>query len=408
MRRILPVLVVGVLIVLASPVFAAHGEEPIQPAEEPSHAFLAQIYDVNRTIAEVEAKVGNDPAIDDAKHQRALAAQSFMSGNHWVTLQHLWQATYIIERVSAEYDSREASDQEASYFSEKRAAWNEATAIITNVHEDMLELQSEGVDLWMLDHALMAGYLLAKGENLHRSFGPTAEAWEGGDRSEQMRNGLSAFSHGAKMHALLAQGILDRAQANQTDQPIGPVMGNATLRGTVDAIGPVLAEGATGVDREFQGIVEGNLVEEEWLAALGATIAWSENQANVAFQWTFDDGSYDTMDMVHHLEELIENDESMEVIDGLGVPGAQARFSLPQAYAGYHQALNDTEEGEVTHATALQATQALGALSAVHTSAAIMQAASGQTPMDHVVHLPTHSAGSFDLEEMPVQEQDAD
>lgn len=402
MRSFPAVLLAALLLVPVPTGQALHDGDPIVQADEPSHAFYASIVDLNETIAQVEAEHGEHPAINEAKQARAKAMQAFMAANHWLTLHHLLQSTVIIERHNAWEANQGASDQEAAYFSDMRDAWERADDQIHRVHERMKAIENEGVDLWMLDHALLAGSILVKGERFHVMWGDAQSAWEDDRRDNEMKNMLVASSYGAMMHANLAENILDRAVENQTEEPVGPVVGTHTLRGITDALDPVLSEGSMSLDRTVPQLISSHMANEVWLAALGGTLAWAEEQANAAVQHGYqaDEPPFQPEDVVAYLFELDEDDDTLQDVDEMGVPGASARFSLSEA-AGIATVLEQETEDrdEISWTMALQAADGLGALSAAHTSMAILTVAAGESPPDRIIHLPTHSSGALDLDE---------
>lgn len=404
MRPILAILLSGILLIPMPTAQALHeDEEPFVPAEEPSHAFREAIYDLNRTIRDVEERHGEHPKIDEAKNKRALAAQAFVAGNHWLTLHHILEATAVIEHHNTWQEKQGATDREAAYFNHMNDKWQEAHSWIGNVHDRLERLEDEGVDLWMLDHALLAGSILTKGERLNNMWGTMEEAWDRGERGDQVRNMLAASSYGAIMHAQLAEGILDRAERNATDEPVGPIVGSHTLRGIMDSLEPMLANGSVSIDRDFNRLISTHIAEENWLAAMGGTVAWTEQQAPAAVQHAMQsdgDPPFQPDDVIDHLFKLDAEDETLQGIEELGVPGASAKYSLVQVRGTTTVLEERTQEDEnVTWDQALQAGEGLGALSAAHTSLAILQVANGDAPPDRVIHLPTHSAGAMDLDE---------
>jgi len=402
MRALVAAFLVGLL--LAPPTAALHDSEQIEPAVEPTHTFREAIYDLNRTIREVEERHGESPEIDQAKNKRALAAQAYVAGNHWLTLAHLLEATSLVERVDTWEENEGASDREAAYYEDMEDKWSEANAVIHDTRDRFEELQSEGVDLYMLDHALLAGAILTKGERRHAAWSQYSQAWEKGQRNDQLKNGLASTAHGAILHAEIAKGLLDRAERNQTDEPVGPVVGNSTLRGITESLEPNLANGSVSIDTEFNQIIGSQMANEQWLSALGATVAWSEKQAPAAVQHVMQEDEekqvFKPDDVVDYFFQLEGEDDTLAGVDDLGVPGATARYSLSEA-RGTAQVLeervrqNDTREPDWQ--VAIQAGQGLGALSAAHTSLAILKVAAGETPPDRIVHLPTHSPGAVDL-----------
>ncbi len=413
MRPILAILMAGLLMIPMPTAQALHeDEDPLVPAEEPSHTFREAIYDLNRTIRDTEERHGDHPKIDEAKNKRALAAQAFVAGNHWLTLHHLLESTAIIEHHNAWQEKQSASDREAAYYSEMQDTWQEAHSWIENTHDRLEDLEAQGVDLWMLDHALLAGSVLTKGERLNNMWGTVKEAWDRGERGDQMRNMLAASSHGAIMHAEIAEGILDRAERNATDEPVGPIVGSHTLRGIMDSLEPMLANGSMSLDRDFNRLIATHMGEEKWLAAMGGTVAWSEQQAPAAVQHAMQaDGEppFQPEDVIEHLFNLDAEDETVQSLDELSVPGASAKYSLAQV-KGTAQVMEERtqEEDEITWNHALQASEGLGALSAAHTSLAILQVANGDAPPDRVIHLPTHSPGALDLDESTLEDASED
>lgn len=396
MRAFVAVLLVALMI--APSASAIHGESP-EPAKEPTLAIREALYEVNRTIGQVEDRYGDGPGIRDAKHKRALAARSFVSGNHWATVGHLLEAESIIQRVQVWHENEGASDRDAAYFSDMESKWREAEGWITDIHKRMINLQATGVDLWVLDHVLLAGSILADAERMHRNWPQIAQQWEKGQRGEKVKNALAAFSYGTIQKVQIADGIITRALRNASDDPVGPVVGNATLRGIMDSLSPMIKNGSVSFDRQMRGIINGNIAEGEWLAALGGTVAWSQKQAPAAVQHTADepDERYSPENIVRHLRNVTEEDSTLETLDGMGVAGATARHGLAKAKTLLHIAHNQTESGNATFRTSLQAAEALGGISAAHTSLGILKVAAGESPPPAIIHLPLVSAGEVDL-----------
>lgn len=403
MRAPVAILLAGLMLVPSATILAPNAgavhEERIQPAVEPSHALRAALYDVNRTIGEVEDQYGDGPGVRDAKDKRALAARSFVAGNHWLTLSHLLEAESIIRRVQVTHENEGASDPDAAYFSDMEAKWRESEAWITDLHKRLIDLQSTGVDLWVLDHVLLAGAILAKAERMHKAWGGVAKSWERGQREQQMKNALAAFSYGTIQYSQIADGIITRALRNQTDEPVGPIVGNATLRGIMDSLQPMIRNGSVSFDRQMSGIINGNIAEGEWLAALGATVTWSEKQAPAAVQHTLDEpeSRYEPERVVRHLYNVTHNDTTLQTLDEMGVAGAEARGSLQKARVTLEIVMNETERGNTSIQTSLRAAEGLGAISAAHTSTAILKVAAGESPPDEIIHLPIRSGGGLEL-----------
>lgn len=400
MRALVAVLLAGLMLV--PPASAIH-DRPIQPAEQPARAFREAIFDVNETITRIEDQIGDHPkyqsSLDQARNKLVSAAEGHNSGNHWLSMSRLLEAVAIARKAQVQYENRQASDPDAAYFADMESKWRESRGMIKQYHERMLDLQSAGIDLWTLDHALLAGSIATEGESLHKSWNGIAKSWDRGQRGDKMKNALAAFSYGVILYMDVAQQIVTKAIQNHPEETIGPVVGNATLEGVMDSLQPIVKNRSVSFDRQLTSIINGNIAEEEWLAALGSVVAWSQKQAPAAVQHRLDepDKQFPTEAVVSHLRNLTEEDHTLEDLDKMGVAGAQARYSLSQAAYSLRIVLNQTERDEGDTRTTLQAAEGLGALSAAHTSQAILELASGGDPPENVIHLPVSNVGEFAL-----------
>lgn len=398
MRAVVAVLLAGLMVV---PGASAIHDQQIQPAVEAGRAFRDTIMDVNRTLGDIEAQVGDDPKLDQARQKLVDAGKAHNAGNDWLALSHLLEAVAIARRTQVEYENRDASDQDAAYFADMETRWEESRAWIGDVHQRLEDLQSTGIDLYTLDHALLAGSIMTEGERLHRSWQGIAQAWERGQRDGQVKNALAAFSYGVILHAKIADRILTNALENHPDEPVGPVVGNSTLEGVVDALRPTVSNRSVSFDQALSGVINANIASGEWLAALGSMVRWSQRQAPAAVEHVLDEPEdrFSAEAVTHHLADLVENDTTLDQIDALGPPGAQARHSLAQATGVLRIVENALEEGRNGTGVTLRAAHGLGALSAAHTSLAILKVSAGEDPPRNFIHLPVSSAGEFGLSE---------
>lgn len=396
MRAIVAVLLAGLMLV---PSASALHDRPIAPAEQPARTFREVIFQVNDTISRIEEQVGDDPQLRQARDKLSSAAEAHNRGSHWITLSRLLEAVSLARRAQVEYETRDASDPQAAYFSQMESKWRESRGWIKDIHRRLIDLQSTGVDLWDLDHILLAGSILAKAERMHKAWGGIAKAWEKGQRGGKSKNALAAFSYGVILYIDIADTIITKGLQNQPDEPVGPVVGNSTLQGIMESLKPLVRNRSVSFDRAMISIINGNMASDEWLAALGASVAWSQKQAPAAVQHTLDEPNkgYDPENVTQHLNEVVHDTAILEEMDDLGVPGAQARFSIPHATAALRIALNETESGQASQSTALQAAEGLGAMSAAQMSHAILKLAAGEDPPQPVVFLPAGGAGGLEL-----------
>lgn len=389
---------------------AFHQETPVAAAPVVAEAFRDTIFDVNDTIGDVEAQTGE--RLDDARRQLQGATEAHNSGNQWKSMSNLFQALTIAKKAQWEHEiqQQQGEDEDAQFFSKAQSSHQDAQARIGAIHERMMDLQEAGVDLWELDHVLLAGNLLAQGERVDRQYPPLAQQWSDGQRNERMRNGLVAFTQGPILFADIADRIITKTLQQSPDEPVGPVVGNATLEGVNNAITPILDNSSVSFDEKFRSIINGNIQEREWLAALGASVAWSTKQAPAAIQHHLDEQTtpYDAEAVTHHLEDLLHNGTQIEEFDEIGVPGAQARMGYAEAATRLRIAeaqlersenLSEANRSDADRQTSLTASRGLGALSTVDVSLAILELASGNEPKEDLIHLPISSAGEADLAE---------
>lgn len=402
MRQAFAVFLVLALLVPAVPTAVAdHREEARAPSPVVSEVFKDVLLQVADEINATREKVGeDDPLIQQAADRWKKASRAHNGGDDWLTLAHLVEAVTFMHRAEIEHDTRGASDQDAAFFSRTEAAWNEGQGWISSVHERMLDLQSLGVDLWMLDHTLLAGDILAQGERIYKSWTAVAQGWEDGQRGDQAKNGLVGFSYGAILHADIADQLIDKALDEAPEEPVGPTVGNSTLQGTMEALNPLVANASVSFDRQLNSIVSGNMGSGEWLAALGAATTWARAQPSAAVQHTLgesEDKQYDPVAVVERLRTVLTDDPTFEVLDDLGTEAAQAQYSLAQADATLHLTQRSVEEGNETTRTSLEAAEGLGAASAAHMNLAILQLVAGEDPPREIVHLPA-SNGTLNID----------
>lgn len=401
-----------VLLMIAPPATAAHDRSNVTPAPVVGEAFRDAIFDANDTITRIEERKG-EPLIE-ARQQLDDGREAHNSGNHWMTMSKIFQAMTVAERAAIEHEIRGASDKDAAFKAETKDAWQQADAVIHDMHERMTDLEKAGVDLWELDHAILAGMLLTKGERVHAQYPMIEKQWDQGQRGDEMRNGLVAFSEGATTYVEVADRLLTKALQESPDEPVGPVVGSATLEATVDAIAPMVGNKSVSFDDEMRKIVNGNMQEEEWLASLGAIAAWSERQASAAVQHQLGEPeqAYEAEAIVHHLDHEVHNGTHLETFKDLGVDAANARYSLAQAIANLRAAeaqLENAENEQEEMRAALSAAEGLGALSVVNVNMAALEIVDGQHPTYDLVHLPVTTAGAAALEgDPPAEDQSAE